>query len=397
MTYRLTITASAMRDINRSAILEIIRRESPIARSTIAHRLDVSLPTVMRIVDGLVDEGFVRLQGGTEWSGGRRRPLLEFDAEGHLILGVDMGGTKMYGALSDLGGNILDEVNIARHGSNGEDSFNRLTTLIDTLLASPKLSGRQVHGIGVGAPGITMHKEGIVTWANTLHWKNFPLKQRLSELYPLPITVDNDVNLAAMGEFWFGAGQNTQNMVMVAIGTGIGAGIIIDGALYRGASEASGEIGNMLTGQEFLGKNYQDFGALESVASGTGIAERARIALKGKRTAEDLQDITAEDVFEAAKQRQEWAWKIINETVDYLAIAIANLAVAFDPELIILGGGVSKSADMLVEPILQRINGTIPTLPKLVVSSLGLRAGVMGAITNVLHNTSNFYVVHKLS
>ena len=106
-------------------------------------------------------------------------------------------------------------------------------------------------------------------------WKDFPLKARLNELYPA-ITVDNDVNLAAMGELWFGAGQNAQNMVMVAIGTGIGAGIIIDGALYRGASEASGEIGNIIPGSEFLGRNFLDFGALESVASGTGIAERAR-------------------------------------------------------------------------------------------------------------------------
>jgi glucokinase len=200
-----------------------------------------------------------------------------------------------------------------------------------------------------------------------------------------------------MGELWFGAGQNVQNMVMMAIGTGIGAGIIIDGALYRGAHEASGEIGNMLPGCEFLGRDFQDFGALESVASGTGIAERARIILKSKRTPEELENLTAEDVFEAAKQRQVWAVKIIDETVDYLAIAIANLAVAFDPELIILGGGVSRSAEMLVEPILHRMQGTIPMLPKLVVSDLGLRAGVMGAITNLLHNTSNFYVVHKLS
>lgn len=397
MTYRLTITSAAMREINRAAILEIIRRESPISRSTIADRLDVSLPTVMRIVDNLISEGFVRLQGGTEWSGGRRRPLLEFDAEGHLVIGVDMGGTKIFGALSDLGGTILDEVNIAQHGTSGEDSFNRLTTLLDSLLTSPKLNGRPVHGIGVGAPGVTLHNQGIVTWASTLHWKNFPLKARLSERYPNPITVDNDVNLAALGELWFGAGQNVQNMVMVAIGTGIGAGIIIDGALYRGANEASGEIGNMLPGSEFLGRNFEDFGALESVASGTGIADRARILLKGTHNGDGLENLTAEDVFEAAKQGQDWACTIINETVDYLAIAIANLTVCFDPELIVLGGGVSRSAAMLVEPILQRMQGTIPTLPKLVVSSLGLRAGVMGAITNVLHNTSNFYVVHKLS
>src|SRR5512136_1601496 len=111
MAYRLTITSSAMRDINHSAILEIIRRESPISRTAIAEKLEVSLPTVMRIVDGLIEEGFVRLHGSNEWSGGRRRTLLEFNADGYVVLGVDMGGTKLYGAISDLGGNILDEIN----------------------------------------------------------------------------------------------------------------------------------------------------------------------------------------------------------------------------------------------------------------------------------------------
>jgi glucokinase-like ROK family protein len=386
-----------MRDINRSAILEIIRRESPISRSAIAERLDVSLPTVMRIVDGLIDEGFVRLHGCTEWSGGRRRPLLEFNAEGYVVLGVDLGGTKMYGAISDLGGNIVEEVNLGRHGTSGEESFNRLVALIDTLLASPKLEGRRVRGIGVGAPGITFHREGIVKWAFTLNWKDFPLKAKLAEHYSLPIIVDNDVNLAALGELWFGAGQNTQNMVLVAIGTGIGSGIIIDGALYRGSTEASGEIGHMIPGREFLGKDYLNFGALESVASGTGIAERARRALESRRGSLDLENLLAEEVFKAARQGQDWALTIINETADYLAIAIANLAVSFDPELIVLGGGVTRSADLLVEPILRRINGMIPAPLKLVISDLGLRGAVMGAITNVLHNTGNFYVVHKLS
>ena len=397
MAYPLTITASAMRDINRSAILEIIRRESPISRSAIAERLGVSLPTVMRIVDKLISEGFVRPQGSTEWSGGRRRSLLEFNADGYVVLGVDMGGTKMYGAISDLGGNILDEVNISRHGTSGEDSFNYLTTLIDSLLASPRVEGRRVRGIGVGAPGVTLHKEGIVTWAYTLHWENFPLKAKLAERYDYPIVVDNDVNLAALGELWFGAGQNCQDMILIAIGTGIGAGVIIDGALYRGSKEASGEIGNMIPGREFLGKNYQEFGALESVASGTGIAARAREMLKSQGNPEELLNLMAEDVFDSARKGEKWAWTVINETVDYLAIAIAGLVAFFDPELVVLGGGVSRSADMLIEPILKRITGAIPNPPKLVVSNLGLQATVMGAITNVLHNTSNFYVVHKLS
>jgi glucokinase-like ROK family protein len=397
MAYRLTVTASAMRAINRSAILEIIRQESPISRTAIAGRLGVSLPTVMRIVDGLIAEGFVRPHGSSEWSGGRRRSLLEYNAEGYVVLGVDMGGTKIYGALADLGGNIIDETEIDHQGTTGEATYQRLIRLIDTLIKSPNLHERPVQGIGVGVPGITLHQDGIVKWVYALNWKDFPLKTRLAERYHLPITVDNDVNLAALGELWFGAGQNVQNMVLVVIGTGIGAGIIIDRALYRGSSEASGEIGNMVPGIEFLGKNFKDFGALESRASGTGIVERARRVLKAHRTDGELKNLVVDDVFEAARQGDKWAWKIINEVVDLLAIAIANITISFDPELIVLGGGVSRYANLLIEPILERIDGVIPTPPRLVVSELGLRAGVMGAITNVLHSTSDFYVVHKLS
>jgi len=351
----------------------------------------------MRIVDELVEEGFVRPHGTTQWSGGRRRALLEFNASAFVVIGIDMGGTKIYGAISDLGGNVIDEVNIGHHATQGEESFETLTTLIDTLLASPKAEGQRVRGIGVGAPGITLHKRGIVKWAYTLKWKDFPLKSRLAERYDLPIIVDNDVNLAALGELWFGEDQNARNMILITLGTGIGAGIIIDGMLYRGSNEASGEIGNMLTGRESLGKDYRDFGALESVASGTGISERARQILKEHTDHPGVDYLLAEKVFDCARQGQDWAWSIINDTIDHLAVAIANLATTFDPDLIVLGGGLSHSADMLIEPILARINGSIPSLPRLVVSKLGLKAVAMGAIVNVLHNTDNYYVVHKLS
>ena len=397
MRYPRTITAQDMRSINRSAIIEIIRREGPVSRNSIAQKLEVSLPTVMRVVDDLIKEDLVRHQSATEWTGGRRRSLLEFNPERHVVIGIDLGGTKMFGAIADLAGNILDEVDIDRHETFGEASFQRLTELIDQLIASPKIQGRKVRGIGVGAPGITLHKEGIVTWAYTLKWRNYPLKDKLAERYRVPITVDNDVNLAALGELWFGAGQNCSNMVLITIGTGIGAGIIIDGALYRGSHEASGEVGSMLPGREFLGEKFDEFGALETIASGTGIAEQARQALKDQCDPAELEKLLAEDVFDSARRGQTWAKTIVDETVDYLAVAIANLTVSYDPDLIVLGGGVTRSADLLVEPILHRIEGTIPTLPRLVVSPLERRAVVMGAITNVLHNTADFLVVHKLS
>jgi predicted NBD/HSP70 family sugar kinase len=219
----------------------------------------------------------------------------------------------------------------------------------------------------------------------------------LAKRYKLPITVDNDVNLAALGEYWYGVGQNVQNMVMIVDGAGIGAGIIIDGALYRGSTEASGEIGHSIPGREFLGKSHLDFGSLESVASGTAIINRAREVLKSRRDLPNLDPLQAGDVFESAQRGEKWASAIVRDVVDYLAIAVANLSVSFDPELIVLGGGMTSFAHMLVGPILRRIEGTVPTPPRLVVSNLGLRATVMGAITTVLHNISDFYIVQKLS
>lgn len=392
-----TITATEMKYINRSAILETLRRESPVSRTYLAERLNISLPTVMRIVDELIDEELVRLHSKTEWSGGRRRSLVEFNPDPHVVIGVDLGGTKFFGAVANLGGVILDEVNFVNHGTSGDESFECVVELIEMLLHSTQLEGKYIRGIGVGAPGVTLHQEGIVTWAPSLNWRDYPLKERLTKRFPLPVIVDNDVNLAALGELWFGAGQGYQNMVLISVGTGIGAGIVIDGALYRGAHEASGEVGYILPDRSFLGKEYPGFGALELLASGTGIAERAKKVAKDNGYQFLGEDLTAEEVFNAARQGEKWAKVVVDETVDYLAIAVASICSVFDPELVILGGGVARSADLLIEPILERIKGGVPVKPQLVASTLGRRAAVMGAITNVLHNTDEFYIVHKLS
>jgi glucokinase len=390
MDHPLTITASAMREINRSAILEIIRRESPISRTMIAERLEVSLPTVMRIVEELEAEGFVRLQGKKEWSGGRRRPLIEFNAEESVVLGIDLGASNFFGAISDLGGNVVDEASLNGQGMGGEENYSQLTALIDQLLQSPKLSGKKIRGIGIGVPGPTRHHEGYVTWAPALNWRNFPLKERLSAQYDLPLIVDNDMNLAALGELWFGMGQDAQNLILITVTTGIGAGIIINRELYRGSTDSSGEIGSMLPGREFLGKSFGDFGALETRASLSGLLERASTQYLSK-------EITPEDIFKAANRGEPFAADLVNEMEDQLAVAITNLIVSFDPDLIILSGGLAQYSRFLLQPILNRVRSSVVTLPKIQVTELDRKAVVMGAITNVLHNTSNFYALRKLS
>jgi glucokinase len=396
MRHPSTITATDMRRINRSAILEIVRRESPISRTLIAEKLGVSLPTVMRIIDELVEEGLVRPHGSTEWSGGRRRPLLEFNAEGSVVIGIDLSRSNIFGAIADLGGNVLDEMEFDRYGMSGNDCYQRVVELIALLLENPKLEGRKILGIGVGAPGVTLNAEGIVTWAPSLQWRDYPLKEKLTSRFNLPVVVENDVNMAALGELWFGAGQNIRNMVLVVISTGIGAGIVIDGMLYRGAHQAAGEVGYLMPGREFLGRPYSAFGALEEVAAGAGIAERARQILDGQRDRAELASLSAEDVFEAAQRSETWACAVIDEVLDYLAIMVASVGAYFDPELIVLGGGVIKATDQFVKSILKRIEGTTPVPLQVMPSVLGHRATVLGAVIDVLQYVADAYVVHKL-
>lgn len=395
MGFLRSVNASVMRSINYSTILELIRRDSPISRSKIAEHLDMSLPTVMRIVDELIAENLVIDTGDTEWSGGRRRNLLKFNTPGYVVIGIDLGGTKMYGAVSDLGGEIICEHTIGEHGTTDEESYQSLVGLIQYLIDTCGYDRKSIRGIGVGAPGITHSREGVVVWAPSLNWRNFPLKERLNKHFGLPVNVDNDVNLAALGEFWFGAGDQFNNMVFIAIGTGIGAGIILDGVVYRGSHEAAGEIGYLLPGRQYLGKRYEGFGAFETLASGTGIADRAKEVLSALHPDRPLADVTAETVFAAYRQGEHWAKQVFDETVDYLALGISAVSVLFDPELIVIGGGVAGAADVMIQPILERIEGSIPIQPYLKASTLGRRAAVMGTITSTLHSTTDYYVLRQ--
>jgi glucokinase len=390
-----TITASEMREINRSSILEMVRSNSPISRTQIAEDLQVSLPTVMRIVDELMDEGLVIEDGEKEWSGGRKRKRLIFNGSGHLVIGIDLGGTKLYGAVADFNGKILHEIREEHHETKAEESLKLLCRIIDQLLSFSTTTGFPVRGIGIGVPGVVQPDTGVVSIAPALDWKDFPLKSQLEERYEHPIAIDNDVNLAALGEMWFGAQENENNLVLLTIGTGIGAGIIINGAVYGGSHNLAGEVGYFLPDRSCLGQKYPGFGALELLASGTGIADRARQALVDSMPPNELEKLTAYDVFDAVRQGEEWAAVVLDETVDYLAQLIGAISTIFDPDVILLGGGVSRSADLLIEPICSRLEGTLLLVPKIRASQLGYRAAVMGAIIRLLRMTANYYHLQK--
>jgi predicted NBD/HSP70 family sugar kinase len=388
-----TITSSQMRTINRAAVLDLVRHTPLISRSQIARQLGLSLPTVMRIVDDFISEGLVRLHGYSESTMGRPRALLEFCGNDFVVIGIDLGGAQMFGAVSDLSGTVQTEM-VVDYGTGPDEALSCLCAMIDELLQADRPQGQRVCGIGIGAPALTLSHDGILTWSPSLGWRDLPLKDILVERFNLPVFVENDVNLSALGELEFGAGQGVRNLVCVSVGSGIGAGIIIDGALYRGHNQIAGELGYLPPGVEFLRRKYERFGALESLASGTGIAARGRqILMDEQGTA--CPDLSAEDVFAAARRQEPWAVHLMRETVDYLSLAIAGVGALLAPEVIVLGGSVARAADLLIEPILANLDGVIPFVPRLVGSPLGFRAAAMGAIVLVLKTTTEHMVVKR--
>jgi predicted NBD/HSP70 family sugar kinase len=389
--------ASLMRQINRSVILKLLRESSPLSRTQIARQLNMSLPTVMRIVDHLIEERLVQFCGQGTSTGGRPSRLLEFNGQAYAILGIDLGERKMLGMIADLSGDIQYEQSVTpTHDAPADEYLQQLVELIERLLSIPRPSTQPIRGIGIGAPGITLVPDGVVTWAPSLGWRDLPLQDLLAKHFGLPVSVDNDANLAALGEWGFGANNGARSLVSITFGTGIGAGIVIDGAIYRGQHQAAAEIGYMLPGVQFLNKHYDQFGALETVASGHGIVKRAYQVLQQTEAPIPTEGLTTESIFAMARQGQNWARQVVSDTVDYLSLAVANISAVLDPEVIVLGGGIADSADLFIGPILERLGGTAPYVPRLVASTLGRHATVLGTIMQVMNATDEYFLVKQL-
>jgi glucokinase len=305
-------------------------------------------------------------------------------------IGIDFGGTKVFGALVSPGGVISDETYLEHAGASGPPSdataqelalgtaYARLLELGTTLVAKARAAGRRPVGIGIGAPGM-IGPGGVVLVAGAIGWKNAPLGAMLERRLGLPVRIENDVNLAALGEHSVGAGRGKSSLFLLAIGTGIGGALIIDDKLWRGGRFAAGEIGALLPGREFLGWADRDWGALEAHASGTGLAVEARRQAEQAGVAVTPEQLRGERIFAAAAAGVPWARKVIDAAVDLWTIALGAVQVVIDPEVIVLSGGVSSSAAAFLPEISARLARALPQAPDIVVSDLGYRAGVLGS------------------
>jgi len=392
---RKTATTHMIRTINRSAVLGMIRQNSPTSHTQIAQKLNISLPTVMRIVDDLIQQDFVRQVGFSQTpTVGRPRGLLEFNGQAYCVISLDLGGPNITGALIDLDGNNLGEINHPVCKSDGQKNLDNVLDMIERLSNLPRPQNHHLLGIGIGIPGVTQVNEGIVTWAASLGWNNLPLSDIIAKRCPYPVFIEKDVNIATLAELDFGAGRGVQNFVYLVVRTaGLGVGIVISGALYRGQHLSSGEVGYLLPGMEYLGRTFEGYGALEYLTSGQGILKRAYSNLYIEKGHHLGSDLTLDDVFLAAERGEIWAKQVIDETIDYLGITITSLASILDPEVICFGGVITERIGALIESIESRIKTGVPIMPRLEVSSLGEKAVMLGAINLVLAEVLDFAMV----
>ena len=269
--------------------------------------------------------------------------------------GVDLGGTTVKIAYFDETGNILEkwEIPTVTEGS-GSRILPDIAASIRQFVEGNNLAETAILGIGIGVPG-PVDGKGVVNKCVNLGWGVFNIAEELSRLTGFPVKAGNDANVAALGEYWKGGGQGCENMVFVTLGTGVGGGIVIGGQLLHGSHGSGAEIGHMvLNPRETIACNCGKYGCVEQYCSATGIARLAREYLAANETPSclrTLEAVTAKDIFDAGKNGDSGAQAILEQYYDYMGQFLGSLCSAVDPEVVVLGGGVSKAGQVLLDGV----------------------------------------------
>ncbi len=378
---------------NRLRSLGLIREKGHISRTELAKLTGLSLPAVSRIVGLLVEQGYVRQVGLGSSSGGRKPMMLETIPDAGFVVGADLGGTRVLAAVADLHGQILD---LAEARPEGTSVIASLYTAIRDAIQSLGVKRRKrLLGIGVGTPGLLDFASGVVITAANLGWKNVPLRDQLQREFNLPVFVDNDANVAALAEWSQGAGRGKSHLVYLMVSRGLGAGIIINGQIYRGAGGTAGEIGDT-----FLRESTEAERAwltLEDLCSGRALAAQAQAAVKRGHTSllrqtsdRRPESLSLETLLGAARSGEALSAELIRSAAGYLGVGIANVVNSFDPQLVIVGGTLAQAGDLVFEPIRETLDRLLsPVLRakvQVVPGTLGDRAGVIGAASLVLQH-----------
>ncbi len=389
------VDSEVMNRINRRLLLQLIRQNHTISRAELVKLTGLAAPTVSRIVDRLVnEEQLVKYSGVGHSNGGRPPVILEFNGSGKYVLGIDLGATKIRGVLADLDAEIVMEVQVPTGKEEGYDVvIDNLVEVVNRLLARRGLDSANVIGLGVGVAGLLDKEKQLVKFSPDFGWQNVSFKKDLEARVSIPVFIDNSTRLMALGEKGYGAGKEQENFIVVNVGYGIAAGIVVDGKLVDGGGGFSGEFGHMtIDPHSNLVCDCGRTGCLEALASGRRIGAVAKEKMKAdnkifKLAGGNPERVDAKLVFDAFKAKDEVAKQVCIDAIRSLSLGIANLIHLLDPTHVYIGGGVSLNGsvfwDNLQEEIKRKVllpNRKVEILP----ASYTEYATVVGSLALVL-------------
>lgn len=376
---KVTGDQALVKKINKSIVLHMIRRHSPLSRARVSEMTGLNKATVSNLVAELCHQELVIEAGPGESSGGRKPLILHFNAMAGTVIGIELRVKQLTAVLCDLGGHVLAERDYSLLHHDLPYVLEEIHKMISDLIASAPATPYGIVGIGVGVPGM-VDENGVVLFAPNLGWEMVDLRGMLESSFSVPVTIDNEANAGAQGELNFGAARDVRHLLYVSAGSGIGSGIIIAGELYKGARGYAGETGHMSIEAEGKLCTCGSRGCWELYAS--------------EKTYDDpnnsLPARTTPELVRFASQGQEDALRHFAKVGEYLGIGVTNLINSFNPEVIVIGGALSEAEEWLGEPLRRVVAER--TLPyhkqqlEITFSKLGSRGTMIGAgFSAVMH------------
>lgn len=353
--------------VHRQRIFDVVRKFGPISRAELAKRTRLSPPTVSAVVEDLVGGVHLLREVGVGVAHRGRPPMmLSSNAEYGFLIGVDIGSQTLRVALADLEGRVLARLREKTEADSRESVLQQIERAIERVFADAGRDISKLFAVGVGAPGMTNVSEGrVIEAAHLRGWVDVPLRDRLQGRFNAPVRVDNDANMAALGERWQGSARDIDDFVFIAIGAGVGAGVVVGGRLHRGHHWYAGEISRMNLDHRDWQVDFGQSGYLEQ-----------RVGAGGPRG--------WKAVFDGAARGDVEAVAMVEELATYLGTAVANITTVLDPAMVVFGGGLSHAGTSLIEPVRRVVASIVPNVPAIRISALGDDAQLMGALYSAL-------------
>lgn len=363
---------SLSRQVSLCMAMQSIIHCGPISRASISKQTGLSKQTVSELVRILEEEGWVRETGRTSGHIGRTATTYELVTDSAFMAAVDLGGTKLRVAIVDLAGTVIAESVAPTHPNGGQSVARQIGDLVGTAVMQGRVVRKKVRQTVVGCPGVPNQVTGAVRYApNLAGIDSIDFRAAVAEAVGTQVVLENDVNLAVLGEHWLGAGQGIDHLAFIALGTGIGAGLIVNGALLRGASGAAGELGYLPFGADPFEAESLRVGAFERVTATQGIRSAYKEATG--------QALDVPSIFRAAAEGDVAAQAVVNSVARQMARAVATLGAVISPETVILGGSIGARPEIIAATKTE-LERCFPFHIHVVPSALGDHAALSGAV-----------------